>query len=394
MGVSYTIDRESFERRIVAEGVGSGVLVVDLMNLSFVDDVDTYLTEIARRVAAVLRSDDRVDRISREQVAVTVPTDRPAELALIAERLEAAISGQEIVVGPRVHRGYAAVGWAGIESPGGDALWEALERTAARVQERSRRLLNESPLRSDAPQDAKTLEELAHIVVTGPVEQFHAAAADLRFDDHRWSFRTPAPVGLPHVDFPIEIHGVQRGNLRAWMRDPGKLRPQFISVVVSFLNESFERVLALELGRSDPLTGLPNRAGLQSELDHAPPTALALLDADRFKAINDQHGYATGDRVLVELANVVRHGCHPWTTGRWGGEEFVVAGTCDPADLRDRLLSVLDTARATIEVASGSPVTFSAGVVRVGPLGSRAALEDADSVLKVSKQTRGTVTVR
>src|SRR5687768_7689079 len=106
-----------------------------MMNLSFVDDVDAYLTEIARRVAAVLRSDDRVDRISREQVAVTVPTNRAAELAVIADRLEAAISGQEIVVGPRVHRGYASVGWARVESQGADALWEALERTAARVQE-------------------------------------------------------------------------------------------------------------------------------------------------------------------------------------------------------------------------------------------------------------------
>lgn len=83
----------------------------------------------------------------------------------------------------------------------------------------------------------------------------------------------------------------------------------------------------------DPLTGLLNRAGLArraAELltqpeNAAAPLAVAFLDIDRFKSINDTVGHAGGDAALRSLANVLRrHVRHEDLVGRMGGDEFVL----------------------------------------------------------------------
>jgi len=80
----------------------------------------------------------------------------------------------------------------------------------------------------------------------------------------------------------------------------------------------------------DPLTGLANRRGLHEaalrrEVDARFSGALLLVDIDHFKHINDGHGHAAGDVVLVEVArrlsSVVREAD---VVARWGGEEFLI----------------------------------------------------------------------
>lgn len=90
---------------------------------------------------------------------------------------------------------------------------------------------------------------------------------------------------------------------------------------------------ALQASLRDPLTGAGNRAALESHLArevdiarrHGTPLSIIALDVDHFKLINDEHGHATGDEVLKNIAAV--------TTGlirksdmllRYGGEEFVI----------------------------------------------------------------------
>ncbi|HEX2865381.1 MAG TPA: PAS domain S-box protein, partial [Deinococcales bacterium] len=94
-------------------------------------------------------------------------------------------------------------------------------------------------------------------------------------------------------------------------------------------NRLFEEVRALAC--HDPLTRLPNRALLGEELDKALAqaqrfgrhVAVAFLDLDRFKDLNDTHGHAAGDTVLVEMARrlaaCVRRGD---TLARVSGDEF------------------------------------------------------------------------
>ena len=83
----------------------------------------------------------------------------------------------------------------------------------------------------------------------------------------------------------------------------------------------------------DPLTGLLNRAGFEQALGAALASArknrhvvaVALLDLDGFKPINDSHGHAAGDKVLQHVASRLRDAIRPSdTVARLGGDEFVL----------------------------------------------------------------------
>lgn len=119
--------------------------------------------------------------------------------------------------------------------------------------------------------------------------------------------------------------------------------------------------------RTDHLTGLPNRRELDRQLrrpDRA-GLAVAVIDIDHFKAVNDTHGHDAGDGVLRivadRLASVLRDGD---VVGRWGGEEFVVvlAGTDGPgaATACERML---DAIRQPLPAGAGPQrVTVSIGL--------------------------------
>ncbi|MFC3381768.1 GGDEF domain-containing protein [Couchioplanes azureus] len=119
-----------------------------------------------------------------------------------------------------------------------------------------------------------------------------------------------------------------------------------------------------ELARTDELTGLPNRRAWNEELpralEHArregTPVCIAVLDLDRFRRFNEEHGPAAGDRFL-KAAGAAWHGAlrRVDTLARDGGEEFAVL--LPGADL--------DKARAAVGRAlAATPLgqTFSAGV--------------------------------
>lgn len=83
----------------------------------------------------------------------------------------------------------------------------------------------------------------------------------------------------------------------------------------------------------DPLTGLHNRASLLDRLErevarqrrYARGLAVAMLDLDHFKRINDRHGHAAGDRLLAAVAKTIRGSLRACDlAARAGGEEFVL----------------------------------------------------------------------
>jgi diguanylate cyclase (GGDEF)-like protein len=86
------------------------------------------------------------------------------------------------------------------------------------------------------------------------------------------------------------------------------------------------------LSETDPLTGTYNRrrfleaaySQLALARRHCFPTSVLLIDFDRFKTINDEHGHLVGDRVLVEACKVIRTVLRDSDTlARFGGEEFI-----------------------------------------------------------------------
>ena len=92
-----------------------------------------------------------------------------------------------------------------------------------------------------------------------------------------------------------------------------------------------------DLAARDPLTQLLNRSGLEDVVGRhfagrdPRPVILLQLDLDHFKAVNDQHGHAVGDRLLAAVAQALT-GCVRGSdvVARVGGEEFLVA--CIDAD--------------------------------------------------------------
>jgi diguanylate cyclase (GGDEF)-like protein len=111
--------------------------------------------------------------------------------------------------------------------------------------------------------------------------------------------------------------------------------------------ESSERSLKL-LATHDSLTGVGNRSMLFDRLDHAASArlehrtllALAFIDLDGFKAINDRHTHDVGDHILRAVAHQILSAVRPHdTVVRWGGDEFLV------------LLEQLDNETAGLEVA-------------------------------------------
>ncbi|MBI2388245.1 MAG: diguanylate cyclase [Deltaproteobacteria bacterium] len=137
----------------------------------------------------------------------------------------------------------------------------------------------------------------------------------------------------------------------------------------------FERTRLLrDYGDRDFLTGLPRRgaflAAFLSILNQARrrerPAALAVLDLDHFKEVNDVHGHLAGDRVLIAIGKVLSSSFRAEDVrGRWGGEEFVVAfpDSGAPAVL-PALERVLEDVRSLELEGDGGAFqcTFSAGV--------------------------------
>jgi diguanylate cyclase (GGDEF)-like protein len=148
--------------------------------------------------------------------------------------------------------------------------------------------------------------------------------------------------------------------------------------------------------RTDDLTGTYNRRHFAELVTAAAATGatdcgLLLLDADHFKQVNDVHGHAVGDAVLVELARRLRSELgQDELLARWGGEEFAVLVRAIGSDaaLRERAERLRRVVRATpIHVDSTTiRLTVSLGGARgAGPLVLDAWVESADRALYAAK---------
>ncbi len=155
-----------------------------------------------------------------------------------------------------------------------------------------------------------------------------------------------------------------------------------------------------QMATTDALTGLPNRrslmAGMELEVARAErsgrPLALALLDIDRFKAINDTHGHPAGDAVLQAVADELRKITRAGDLlGRFGGEEFaIVMPETDLKQARwacERLRKGI--AKRIMHYPNGTSghVTISSGVaLLVGDEGCDHLISRADGALYQAKE--------
>lgn len=175
-----------------------------------------------------------------------------------------------------------------------------------------------------------------------------------------------------------------------WQAEQARLEAQRQRARAAEFAESAER---------DPLTGLGNRRHLArrcAELLPAAeregrPLAVAQLDVDHFKRINDVHGHAAGDRVLVSLAQLLRDNTRNRDVlVRHGGEEFVLVMpgmTLEgAAEVCERLRDCVASHSWVEAVDGGLSVTVSIGLAAVPPYDVGKLLQRADEALYRAKR--------
>lgn len=150
---------------------------------------------------------------------------------------------------------------------------------------------------------------------------------------------------------------------------------------------------------TDALTGLMNRRRISERMKEEVPRArrsgnalsLMLLDIDRFKSINDEHGHAQGDLVIAGVADVLKSSVRSIDmVSRWGGEEFLIllpdTDVQAAADLAERVRRQVAT-RVRRHEGSEVSVTTTIGVTTLRPLESiEAAIHRADVALYTGKR--------
>ncbi len=150
----------------------------------------------------------------------------------------------------------------------------------------------------------------------------------------------------------------------------------------------------IEQTRIDPLTGLSNRRALNLSLDAAiqlatkqgSSLAMAIIDIDHFKTINDLHGHPVGDETLASVARVIhaQRGQHGFTA-RCGGEEFALL--MSQTDAKNAELQCDYIREAVQNLPQGLPVTVSIGVTLLKAGDSAASLyARADEAMYVAKK--------
>ena len=155
--------------------------------------------------------------------------------------------------------------------------------------------------------------------------------------------------------------------------------------------------------RHDPLTGLPNRLAtfeaVAAAIADAEPSgsrfAVAFLDLDRFKSINDGLGHAFGDEVLVSVGRRIREGLSAGDfVGRFGGDEFclVLANASDAASAESAMQRVVEAFSQPVKVDGREFLQrFSAGIAFYPEHGKDAStlIRNADVAMYHGKRAGG-----
>ncbi|MFG0604701.1 diguanylate cyclase [Vibrio mimicus] len=141
----------------------------------------------------------------------------------------------------------------------------------------------------------------------------------------------------------------------------------FLTGLLVYLNTRWDRKHYAELAARDPMTGLLNRRGMEGFLRgkrHNHYLAIAVLDIDDFKQINDTYGHDMGDKVICHIGEQIEtHIRSSDAVARFGGEEFVVYVTAkDQEQIKKIMQRIFDAVCQSSEYILEDGFTLSGGV--------------------------------
>lgn len=213
-----------------------------------------------------------------------------------------------------------------------------------------------------------------------------AATAPIHIADRTWLLAVRDP-NRPDVGLPIllAVVGISLASLLA-------------ALILAWSRNERMRELRREAGQ-DSLTGLRNRRRFEQDLRLAMARArrerttgaVLMLDLDHFKRVNDSGGHPAGDRMIEEIADVLRRRTRESDVlARLGGDEFaVVLPRCSPAEARIVAESIAEAIREHQSADPRlEPITASLGVAMFGDdprTSTESVISEADTAMYAAK---------
>lgn len=234
--------------------------------------------------------------------------------------------------------------------------------------------------------------------------------SDLKTHPHLSQHKLVMGEGLKvYSGLPVYTGGRIQWVLAFLRRDPapelGEEEMVYMELIADWMGNALhnaeQKELLQRLALTDLLTNLPNRRAAEDYLQHELARvvrkqgkfALAMVDLDHFRHINERYGDATGDQVLEGLAQRLTAGLRDgdWVA-RWGGEKFLFfLHDSDAREAVGALERLSDQVKSTPLKADVGPIslTLSAGigVVHPGNYDIMRALEMADVSLRAAKNS-------
>ena len=183
----------------------------------------------------------------------------------------------------------------------------------------------------DIREASREISFCGHAILGDDVFIIPAASKDERFFDN------PMVVDEPHAEFyagcPLIVNGYRLGTLCLVDHIERTFNNDDIAALKDLAATVALELSAVQIATHDDLTGLLNRRGFLSiayntlslSVRNKFPVTLAYLDLDKFKAINDDFGHATGDLVLSTFSTLLNGSFRESDIiARLGGDEFVV----------------------------------------------------------------------
>lgn len=205
--------------------------------------------------------------------------------------------------------------------------------------------------------------------------------------------KSPDP-NLPQKGFPLNI--VQFNSVdHNFEKVYRKMEVAEFNIINQKAWQAGENLNLLLSSTTDKLTGVPNRAQLDKQMDKltgkVKPLSVIMMDIDHFKKVNDTYGHDVGDLVLKQFALTIKKSMRPVDIlGRFGGEEFMVicnAEINEAMEIAERLRQAVVADPVKISDSREIPITASFGVAEyeAGDT-SKTILKRADNALYQAKE--------